>query len=970
MNKRSFRNLFFVISFLVAGVSFAQQTYNSKGKEFWVSVMNAGGNISPITFYITSDVATCGRIEIPLGTFSQNFTVAANSTTSIIMPWGAAYLQPPELDQIINKGVHIITDDSVLVYMSNESSVAYDSEMIYPVQSLGTSYVTPCYWENVSGSGFSQFSIAATQNNTTIQITPNATILGPGPAFTASRTAGTQFSLNLNAGQVYLAVANGDLTGSIITADKPIALFGGATISFVGFCSAGDHLCEQVLPPSNYGTQYVTAPLQTRLGGDMFRITALQNGTSFTINGGAPFVLNANQWKDTVLAVASEIISNKKIMLAQFARGSNCDAQLGDPFMIMLHPITEMNTNSLFFMFNPFSQFPVRYVNIIVATANTGSVQLNGVGIGASFAPVPSNPLYSFAQMTVPVGTNRITCPQGFVANAYAFGGYISYGHAIGDVKNILNNPVLKASCSGNGVVLNATQGSGYIWSPATSLNCSTCQSVTATPTSAASYTVNFTSATGCADVLYFNVDVDTVKDASITSVPNICLSDPPFNYMAVDTGGVWTGPGITNSALGTFDPATAGVGTHTIIYSISGLCGDVDTTVISVIQLANSTISAVGPFCENDPPLNLNTVTAGGIWSGSGITNTATGVFNPSVAGVGTHSITYAIAGSCGDTGYAEVVVNASPVASVSAVSFICLGDSIMLSASGGSTYLWSNGSPDSTLVLHPTNAGTYTYSVIVANANCASRDSVTFTVTALPAANAGPDDTICIGQSVNLIGLGGNNYLWNTGETANLINVSPANDSTYTLVAYSGACTDTDMVNIIVAPYPLANAGSDTYLLPGEITILNASGGGAYSWSPAVGLSCTNCVSPVASPAETTTYILTVTDSYGCTDSDTITITIEKDCGSFYMPNAFSPNGDGENDVLQVYSKCVSAILVEIFDRWGKKVAEIKNTSDVWDGTYKGEFFNSDVFVYSAKVKFYNGEEIERKGTVSLVR
>lgn len=957
---------FSAILFFLIGTAQAQQNYSSQGKEFWISVMNAGNNISPLTVYITSDVNTCGKIEIPLGTYTQTFNVTANAITSIVLPWGAAYLQNTELDQIINKGVHIITDDSVLVYLSNESAVAYDTEMIYPVSTIGTSYIANCYKE---GTSFSQFSIAATQNNTSIQITPSAIVLGPGPAFAASRPSGIAYNLTMNAGQVYLAVSQGDLTGSIITSDKPISVFGGAAISPVGGCNAGDHLCEQILPQSLYGTHYITAPLSSRTGGDLFRFTAYQNGTSFSINGGPAINLNANQYKDTLLTLASEITSNKKISVGQFSRGQNCDNQQGDPFFILIHPISEMNTYSLFNMLNPFSQFPKRFVNIITTTANTANILLNGAGIGASFAPVAANPAYSYAQVAIPVGINRIACPQGFVANAYAFGNYISYGNAVGHVKNTFN-PIQKASCSGSGVTLTASSGSNYVWSPAGGLNCNTCQTVIANPTTSTTYTVSFTSATGCSDVLIYQIDLDTAYNASITPVNTVCLSDPAFSFIAVDTGGVWSGTGITNTSNGTFNPAVAGVGTHTIIYSIPGLCGDADTTTISVIQLANAAINPAGPFCITDAPINLNAATSGGTWQGNGITNTITGIFSPTVAGIGTHTISYSISGSCGDTGTVVVTVNPSPIVTVTSNGDICLGDSITLSATGGGTYLWSNGSTDSTIVISPATIGAFSYSVQVANTNCLTNDSVIVNVLQPPTANAGPDDTICLGQAINIIGTGGTSYLWNTGDTTNLITVSPTTDSTFMLITYSGICSDTDLVNIFVKPYPVANAGADINIYSGDVVTLNATGGGSYSWSPANGLSCTNCASPLASPNETTTYVLTVTDAYGCTDTDTLTIYVETNCGHIYVPTAFSPNTDGENDIFYVYAKCVKNITVEIYDRWGKKVAEINNITQGWDGTYEGNLFNTAVFVYTLHVEFSNGEELNKKGNISLVR
>lgn len=964
---------YLILLVFICNRSVAQKSYLSKGKEFWISVMSSGAGIAPIVVYITSDVSTCGKIEIPLGTFSQNFSIAADSTLAITLPLGAAYVDINDYDSIVNKGVHIVANDSVLVYLSHAKTLSFDSELIYPISVLDTSYVVVSYHEPMGNAIFSsQFSIAATQNNTSVWITPSETILGGSLAFPPSRTKGVPFNLIMNAGQVYIGISKASLTGSTIKADKPIAVFAGATATYVGGCNAADHLCEQILPNNLYGLHYITAPYQSRAGGDMYRITAFDNATTLTINGGAPINMNASQWKDTILTTASEILSNKKIAVAQLARGQGCDGLVGDPFMILLHPVTEMNTKSLFYMANNSSFFTAKYVNVITATANTTNVFLNGVSIGASFTAVASNPLYSYAQVAVPWGANEITCAQGFLANAYAFGGFVSYGHVLGDISNTPNtSSQILTTCSGTSVTLSASPGSAYTWLPASNLNCSTCASVIANPTSTTNYTVSFISTAGCPDTLCFTVHVDSLPNASITHLSAVCLGASPFNLVAADTGGVWSGSGITNTLLGTFSPSLAGVGTHTVIYSINNGCVSSDTATINIISVADASVNSAGPFCENDPSLTLTAVAPGGVWSGPGIINTATGIFNPFNAGAGTHIITYSIGGVCGDTGSVLITVHALPTTSVTGPVSICKGDSVILTASGGGTYLWSNGSVDSIIRFLPSAAGSYSYSVSISNANCSAMDSFSFSVVAPPIVNAGPDDTICSGLTVNLTGSGSASYLWNTGATTSSILVSPLTDSTFMLIGYSGTCSDTDWVNLIVYNPTVVSAGMDVFINKGESVSLNPSGGGVYAWTPSEGLSCNNCVSPVASPDETTIYVVTVTNEYGCVVIDSVTVFVSENCsGNFFIPNAFSPNGDGQNDNLKAYGNCIKQMLFSVYNRWGEKVFETNNTIDAWDGSYKGVEMQTGIYVYNLYVQPESGEAIVKSGNISLIR
>lgn len=146
-------------------------------------------------------------------------------------------------------------------------------------------------------------------------------------------------------------------------------------------------------------------------------------------------------------------------------------------------------------------------------------------------------------------------------------------------------------------------------------------------------------------------------------------------------------------------------------------------------------------------------------------------------------------------------------------------------------------------------------------------------------------------------------------------------------------------------------------------------------WSWSPSEDLSCTDCPDPIASPFVTTTYFVTVMDSSGCSASDSVQVRVDFE-GRAFIPNAFSPNDDGINDVFYVFSKCVSEVrLLRVFDRWGEKVFEASNTPPNdplfgWDGKFKGKNASSDVYVYYIVVVLPDGTEREYKGDLTLLR
>src|SRR5690606_25793159 len=140
-------------------------------------------------------------------------------------------------------------------------------------------------------------------------------------------------------------------------------------------------------------------------------------------------------------------------------------------------------------------------------------------------------------------------------------------------------------------------------------------------------------------------------------------------------------------------------------------------------------------------------------------------------------------------------------------------------------------------------------------------------------------------------------------------------------------------------------------------------------YEWQPSVGLNCSDCPNPLASPTETTTYEVTLIDSAVCIASDRILIEVEFE-KILYVPNAFTPNGDGVNDVFYIYATSSKEIELKIFNRWGEKVFESFNIDLGWDGFYKSELQRPAVFTYHVVVTYLDGDKKLAKGSVTLVR
>ena len=154
-------------------------------------------------------------------------------------------------------------------------------------------------------------------------------------------------------------------------------------------------------------------------------------------------------------------------------------------------------------------------------------------------------------------------------------------------------------------------------------------------------------------------ITVNAIPDSTITPVGPFCSNDAAVNLTAATSGGTWK---VDATTLGSnsFNPASYSVGSHQIHYNVTaGGCSSHDTITVQINQRKNATITAVAAMCKNAAVKTLTAVDAGGVWSGTGITNTSTGIFNPSTSGAGTFTITYTIAGSCGDTKTTSITVN-----------------------------------------------------------------------------------------------------------------------------------------------------------------------------------------------------------------------------------------------------------------------------------------------------------------------
>ena len=201
------------------------------------------------------------------------------------------------------------------------------------------------------------------------------------------------------------------------------------------------------------------------------------------------------------------------------------------------------------------------------------------------------------------------------------------------------------------------------------------------------------------------------------------------------------------------------------------------------------------------------------------------------------------------------------------------------------------------------------------------------------------------------------------------------------YCTITSAEGCVVEDSILVEISPlsFLTADASSLESSIPlGGSTQLFAdpATGYSYQWTPPTGLSNSGSPAPFASPIETTTYTLNIIDSDlngACQKSDTVTIRVFEFQCAFpltFVPNAFTPNNDGANDVLYVRGQFIETFDLKIYDRWGELVFETQDKSQGWDGSFKGKELDPAVYVYHMNVVCIDGNSSFEKGNITLIR
>jgi gliding motility-associated-like protein len=442
------------------------------------------------------------------------------------------------------------------------------------------------------------------------------------------------------------------------------------------------------------------------------------------------------------------------------------------------------------------------------------------------------------------------------------------------------------AICIGQSETLSGTGGVTYQWSPATGLSATNIATPVASPTVTTNYVLLVTDANGCQDRDTVTVTVNPLPTPT-ASGGTICVSGSAQLNANGGVSYVWNNGGtLTNNAIA--NPMANPTVTTSYSVTVTDINGCVNTTTatINVNQLPTVTTSPNATICIGESSTLSATGGVTYLWSPAATlsnANIAGPVATPTVTT--TYNVTVTDANGCINYGSTAITVNPLPVVATSPPAAICIGQSSQLAATGGVSYVWSNGaSLSNAAIANPiaSPTATTTYNVTVTDANgCINTGSTTITVNPLPTPTA-TGGTICINGSTQLNASGGVSYTWNNGATLSNDAIrnpqaTPTATTTYIVtVTDANGCINTAQALVNVNPLPTVTTSPNATICIGESSTLSATGGVTYLWSPAATLSNANISGPVATPTITSTYNVTVTDANGCINYGSTTITV----------------------------------------------------------------------------------------------
>jgi gliding motility-associated-like protein len=459
-----------------------------------------------------------------------------------------------------------------------------------------------------------------------------------------------------------------------------------------------------------------------------------------------------------------------------------------------------------------------------------------------------------------------------------------------------------------------------------------------------------------------------TPTTLTITVNPNLT---PTFTAVAPICSGATLAPlpkKSINNITGSWSPALNNLATTTYTFTPdAGQCATPTTLTITVNPNVTPTFAAVASICSGGK-LTLPTTSNEGI----------TGTWSPALNNTATTTYTFTPdAGQCATTTTLTITVNPNITPTFPAVAPICAGTTLPplpTTSNEGITGTWSP-------ALNNTTTTTYTFTPDAGQ--CATSATLTITVNQKVTPTFAAVSPICTGAALQPLPLSSTNAIPVTGSWSPALNDSTT--TTYTFTPDAGQCANASTLTIQVYPMPaFRNIKRDTTVYDGNVLgpydFSVNDPAGSIKWNnsnPSIGLAVSGTgtipsfrATNMADSARNA-IITTVPFMNGCAGaSQSFKIKVLPLTKDVFVPNVFSPDGDGRNDQLFIYGNYVASVEMQIFNQWGQHMATLTSTNQGWDGKYKGSAQPVGVYLYVLKAVLKDGRSVRRKGSITLIR
>jgi len=794
-------------------------------------------------------------------------------------------------------------------------------------------------------------------NTTTVPVTvnPPPTITAPTPSPICS---GSSITLTATGGATYTWTPSTGLsatTGSSVTANPTTTTTYTITGTNSNGCVNTTTVAVAVNPPPT-----ITSPTPSPI--------CTGTSTLLTVNGGVSYTWTPSTGLSAT--TGSSVTANPTISSTYTITGTDGNGCV--------------NTTTVMVVVNPNPNISVETSGPICSGSSTTITALGAV----NYTWAPSIGLNNTTGSSV---TADPTLTTTYLVNGIDSNGCsttILAVVAVNTLPTIIVTPPTPI-CNGSNIPLIANGAVQYSWVPSTGLSNTSGSSVLASPSSSITYTITGTDINGCQSTTQVDVDIFSNPIITLNTPPPFCVGGSATLIVEGAKAYSWGPSTGLSTTTGDSVLATPSI---TTTYTVTGVDsnGCIGKSTISVIVNPKPKVSAnVPPIICFGKSANLHATGAVSYkWTPSTSLNNSSG---SSVTASPTVTTTYSVIGinneGCSDTANINLQVQTLPVVSIFGLSpMYCINSSpITLTANPpGGTF---SGSGVTGNQFDPDSAGgngTYLIKYIYTDSlGCVGASSTNVTVATLPNLYIAPTNpTVCSGMPVTLSVSGGTTYTWSPGtglsdSTSSSVNASPTTTTTYVITGTNvEGCSDTTMVTVNVDSMPKALFSNEppNYCDPLTLEFNNASTPGYnYDWNFGDGSTSTE-YNPQHTYNNGGTYQvqLVVTSPHGCTDIYTKEIIVKSSDNEYVkIADAFTPNGDGVNDVIAANVLCpdLTNFVFRIYNRWGQLLFQTYNPDEGWDGRFKGQM--QLVGVYDYYIEFNCGDcKLFKKGNITLLK